>query len=444
MAETEDDKELERIRFIAIGDDASFPYAAKMLSQSLFAPVFRRILSQKNNVETLKDAAKNVYSDDETVASTSEILLGYYHEPRDDFFDSFKKLKETEYSDPLAFTIGFSTPQPGEPLNLKSLHKRYNEVALELIRRGDVSVFGHILDSPFKGGVGRYTGGLEEPLVTVAQLTNWWFLRPKHEDAIGTFQTVKEYIETINPQKAKENDKLILDQAAKDMIGAKASAGMWGGNAEEIFDVWKEFKPLEARAALRSRTAVDKAMELDTDDIEYVGKILEREREEDEVKDAINNFYNESVKATTVEEAIKSAFYLLIQLVYLDEECETTKTTLDDLLVEVAKGEKLQEKLTAKLTELTEQVVELESNKSTPVKQKLETPRLGRDAAALIFQHTHPEILTQVFSKETVDHFDSIASNLFTEQEQEEEDETPLVVSSSSSITTGEINRWLL
>jgi hypothetical protein len=438
MAEKTRKEVLKAIKASAVTERIAEEYAANMLSQSLFAPIFRHILSQKNTGGLTEEAAE-VYSDDKLVASTSEILSGYYHRlvvGEDTLSVVIRNLSKSKgYSDPLAFAIGYSTPQTEEPPDLKSLHKRYNKVALALIQSGDLSVFGHIGGSPVNGGVDRYTGGLEKPLVTVAQLTNWWFLRPKHEDAIGTFQKVKEYIETINPGTAKENDKLILDQAAEDMIGAKVLAGMWGENAKEIFTIWNESKPVEARP-LGTREKVIEVMGLDQTSVDHVTNLGST------LQTFVGNFYDEATAAKDLESAIKSAAFLLKGLIFLNEKYEKKLSEFKE------RGAKIRS-LMLEIEELKTTVGRLSAQVTNPgekpvtITKKLETPRLGRDAAALIFQHTHPEILTQVFSKETVDHFDSIASNLFTEQEQEK-DETLLVVSSSSSITTGEINRWLL
>jgi len=421
---------------------AESQYASTMFSQSLLGPVFRQLLSKREGALDILKTVQDIYSGNRHVASTSEILSGYYHERKPGISPVEMVAKvgtKKRYSDPLAFVIGYSAERAGDDDSpaLDVLHRKYNQTALQLFDKGGVPVFGYLLDDPVTGGVEGYVGGLESPSVVVGQLVNWWFLRPTHEEALGLFQTVKGYIDKHSNETVKNNDIRILKRAAWDMIRAKKEAKLWGkDNATKIFDAWKESVPVEAKA-LGSEDAVTAAMELDADYIDDVSKIRGR-TEEDDVKRAIDGFYRDSMIATTPKEAINSAAHLLMRLIELDLDYADKVVAVAFLTKQTEGLSAVRDQLFLKNSQLTEEVVRLEKERLLPDEQKLESPRLGHDAAALIFQHSHPEILTQVFSKETVDHFDSIASNLYIEEDQ---DEGPLVVSSSA---TGEITKWLL
>jgi hypothetical protein len=429
-----------QVKAATIGKSANHD-ASTMLSQSLLGPVFRKILSQddvKKDID-IREKAMEIYKGNRAVASTSEILSGYYHTrtARTAFELIVGKPGEKKmYSDPLAFAIGYSTEQiEAGPPTMSDLHTSYNNIARELFKGKGVPLFGYIRELPDEKEKGLYTGGLETPLVVAGQLTNWWFLRPTHQKARGLFQAVRGYIEN-QPDRTSGKDMLILEQAARDMIQAKKGATLWGtDDATKIFAIWKGLEPVEARP-LGSESAVNDAMDLDEEAISDVKAIRDRTVDNDDVKEAIKDFYVEAADAKTRKEAIKSAAQLLLQLIDLDRGYMGKTKQVVTLTKENQSLEKLRSTLASKLTDLTAKF----SHELGPIPggQKLESPRLGHDAAALIFQHSHPEILTQVFAKETVDHFDSIASNLYID---EDHDEGPLVVSSSA---TGEITQWLL
>lgn len=384
-----------------------------------------RALNDKSKDETNHP----VFSSFERVASTSELLLGYYSNKTNEIlFDTLNLEDDGKMGDTLAFITGSyyrlkerSSGIPQEPdALLDTMHKAYNASAVEILNQKAIPLFGvkrGIADDI--GSATNYIGGLDNQSLVASQISGWMFTRPTSTEAQKLFRVVKEFHsqnisesvkKVFTPKGQKEsNDIRILDNIALQILKARASVWEINDPSEELkrWKIEEGASPVEA--ALGSRKAVFDVLGMSEQSVKDTN-LSELSQK------AVDGFYDNASKAGSISKAIESAKSILQRLLIIDPENEDGKNNESELNENI-------EDLEDHIERLKEQI-QLEC-KLTPVESKISCKRtttvppvsfLGSIIGCkfspknphVISNPKHPKVLTEAFSDKTVAHFNSI------------------------------------
>lgn len=424
------------------------------LAQHLVVPIIQKMISTSqssitpsefptiHNTDTPEGQGlyQKVFEGRNKNASTAELLLGLRN-PKSPF--QILQTKKDVMGDPLAFAVGshFAIEKniktiDNDSTRINQMHRLYNLVAQKLFENKVVSLFG------FRKGVSEnpkevtaatsYVGGIQgrESMVAAA-ISGWWFIQPTHQSAAKLFRAVYSYIQDGINKDVKNNfdnlDMTILRNAALQTLEAKSDA--WNiDDVNKVFNnEWIGVKE-EKEKPIGTKEEVMELLEIS----EAQKKQIEALEERDPIKRAIGTFFEKAANVDTVRESVKLVGPLMSQLLGCAEDKE-------DKIERIKRDEKTIEECNDAIKELEEQVTKLKKElrkckaktpaitSETSIKENqrhrhsysknpsflfLQPDRINKSAATFLFGDSHPEILCEAFSKETVNLFNTIASSV--------------------------------